>query len=52
MKFTYKGKRITLKGVQPEVKKCTAISTRKVKGLLRRKVVTHCVQMLPQVFKF
>lgn len=29
--------------------KCTAISAGKFKGLLRRQVVTHCVQMLHTV---
>lgn len=49
MRFTHKGKRITLKGVQSEVTKCTPIGARKVKGLLRRHAVTHCVMMLPQL---
>jgi hypothetical protein len=48
MKFTYQGKRMTLKGVQPDVSKCTAISAGKLKGLLRRRAITHCVQMLPE----
>lgn len=51
MKFTYQGKRITLKGLTNEVVKCSPISARKLKGLLRRKVVTHGVLMLHQVSK-
>lgn len=51
MKFTHKGKRITLRGVQFEVIKCTPNGARKVKGLLRRHVVTHCVMMMPQLSK-
>lgn len=45
MKFTHKGKRITLKGIPSEITKCTAISAGKLKGLLRRGVVAHCIQL-------
>ena len=44
-KFTYLGKRITLFGVQNETSKCEAISARKLKGLIRRGVVSHCLEM-------
>ena len=45
MKFTYLGKRITLFGVQNETSKCEAISARKLKGLIRRGAVFHCLEM-------
>jgi len=45
MKFTHKGKRISLRGVSPETNKCTAIGPGKLKGLLRRNAITHCVQL-------
>ena len=45
MKITIKGKRITLQGIPSEVVKCSAISAPKLKGLLRRKAVIHCVQL-------
>jgi hypothetical protein len=43
MRFNYKGRRITLKGTTTEVTKCYAIGAGKLKGLLRRGAVTHCV---------
>jgi len=46
MKFTYNGKRMTLLGIKPQTTKCTAISAGKLKGLLRRKAITHYVQLL------
>ncbi|WVZ96404.1 hypothetical protein U9M48_042044, partial [Paspalum notatum var. saurae] len=45
MKFTHQGRRITLYGVRPAVTKCSAIGAGKLKGLLRRKAITHCVQL-------
>lgn len=45
MKFTYQGKRITLYGVHPETARCASISTRKLKGMIRRGVVSYCVEM-------
>ena len=39
------GKRITLFGVQNETSKCEAISARKLKGLIRRGAVSHCLEM-------
>lgn len=39
---------MTLRGIRPEVTKCSAISVGRLKGLLRRQAVTHCVQMLPK----
>jgi hypothetical protein len=45
LKITYQGKRICLKGVQPEISKCYSISASKLKGLLRRGAMSHCIQM-------
>ena len=49
MKFTYQKKRIVLKGIRPDIIKCSPIGGHKLKVLLRRKAITHCVQMLPPV---
>lgn len=49
MKFTYKGKLDHSPGVHHEVTKCSAISAGKLKGLLRKGAISHCVQMLPRV---
>lgn len=51
MRFTHKGKRITLRGIPSKITKCTPIGVRKVKGLLRRHAITHCVLMVPQLSK-
>lgn len=48
MRFWHKGTRVTLRGIRPEVTRCSAISAGRLKGLLRRQAVTHCVQMLPR----
>ena len=45
MKFTHKGQRICLRGVQSEVTKCPAIGVRKLNGLLRRRAISHCIEM-------
>jgi len=48
MRFTHKGTRITLHGLRTDLSKCTAISAGKLKGLIRRGALTHCVQMWPK----
>ena len=45
MRFTRKGARITLHGLKADLSKCTAISAGKIKGLIRRGALTHCIQM-------
>jgi len=45
MRFTHKGTRITLHGLKADLSKCTATSAGKLKGLIRRGALTHCVQM-------
>lgn len=45
MRFQHKGSSIELYGVKPEVTKCTAISTNKLKGLIKRTAISHCVQV-------
>lgn len=46
MRFTYQGKRIVLQGLSDQPASCKAIGVHELKGLLRRKVVTHMVQLL------
>lgn len=41
----HKGKRIQLQGIRPDITKCIRVSTHKLKGLLKKKSVTHCVQL-------
>ena len=48
MGFMHKGARVTLRGIKLEVTKCLAISAGRLKVLLRRQVVTHCVQFMPK----
>ena len=48
MRFTRKGARITLHGLKADLSKCTAISAGKIKGLIRRGALTHCIQMWPR----
>jgi hypothetical protein len=45
MRFSYKGKRILLKGVQHNPVTCKPIGAHKLKGLLRRQAITHMVQL-------
>ena len=45
MRFTHEGRQILLQGLKPESVACRAISSRKLQGLLRRKSVTHVVQL-------
>jgi len=49
MKLTYEGKRITLHGFKPKTSKCSTISATKLKGLLKKKAISHCIQLWPQV---
>ena len=44
MKFTHKGRRITLNGIQDNPS-CRPISVRKLQGLLKRGAVSQCVQV-------
>ena len=45
MKFTSSKKRIALRGVNDEVSKCSQISKHKLKGLIRKKAVTHMLEL-------
>ena len=45
MRFTHNGKRILLQGLRPNQVVCRAIAGHKLKGLLRRKAITHVVQL-------
>jgi len=48
MGFMHKGARVTLRGIKPEVTRCSTISAGRLKELLRRHAVTHCVQFMPK----
>jgi hypothetical protein len=48
MRFTHKGARITFHGLKADLSKYTAISAGKLKGLIRRGALTHCIQMWPR----
>lgn len=45
MRFTHEGRRILLKGVIDEIRKCSQVSIHKLKGLLKKKVVTHMLEL-------
>jgi hypothetical protein len=47
MKLPHSGKRIQLQlqGIKPDLTMCVRVSTHKLKGLLKKKVVTHCVHL-------
>jgi len=44
MKFTHGGKRIMLKGLSQDMEHCPLVSAAKLKGLLNRQAITHCIQ--------
>jgi len=45
IKIPHNGKRIKLKGIKPDLTKCVRVSAHKLKGLLKKKSVTHVVQL-------
>jgi len=45
MKFTSNKQRVVLRGVSNEVTKCSQISGHKLKGLIRKKAVTHMLAL-------
>jgi hypothetical protein len=49
MRFTHQGKRITLQGLQGDQTQCPIISEAKLKGLLNRSAITHCVQLVGEI---
>lgn len=49
LRIPHNGKRIQLKGIKLDLTKCARVSAHKLKGLLKKKSITHCVQ-LRQVF--
>jgi len=44
-RFPHKGKRIQLLGIFDDTSRCTQLHVRKLKGLLRRKAISHCVEL-------
>jgi hypothetical protein len=47
MKFPMNGKRLFLQGIKDNTSSCKSISVRKLKGLLRRSSVSHCIELRP-----
>jgi hypothetical protein len=47
MCFPLHGSRVLIKGINDDITSCKAISSGKFKGLLRRKAITHCVELRP-----
>ena len=45
MRFTHKGRRISLHGVQDNVKSCKPVQLSKLQGLQKRGAITHMVQV-------
>lgn len=45
MKFIHHGKRITLQGLKNDCVQCPIIKEVKLKGLLNRKAISHCIQV-------
>jgi len=45
MRFPLHGSRVLIKGIKDDITSCKAISSGKLKGLLRRKAITHCVEL-------
>lgn len=45
MRFSHEGKRILLSGLKPNQVVCRSVGCSKLKGLLRRKAITHVVQL-------
>lgn len=48
MKFTHNKKRVVLRGVSDTVSYCTQISSRKLKGLLKKKAITQVLELQAQ----
>jgi hypothetical protein len=44
IKFTHHGKRILLKGLNHDVEHCPSVKEAKLRGLLKRQALTHCIQ--------
>jgi len=45
MRIPHNGRRIQLQGLQDDTSRCFKVSSHKLKGLLKRKAVTHCVKI-------
>ena len=45
MRFTHKGAQILLKGITSNTIICRPVSSKKLQGLLKRKSITHVVQL-------
>jgi hypothetical protein len=49
LRVPHKGRRILLQGIQDDVTKCSRVSAHKLKGLLKRKAVVQCVELISVV---
>jgi hypothetical protein len=45
MRFPLNGRKVEVHGLTGDLSSCKSISTGKLKGLLRRKVVAHCIEL-------
>jgi len=45
MRFHHKSASIKIKGIIPEITKCSPISAGKLKGLIKRHAISHCIQL-------
>lgn len=45
MRFTYKGRRIELQGLEDDVSHCAEISQSKLQGLFRQQAISYCIQL-------
>jgi hypothetical protein len=47
LRVPHKGQRITIQGIKYDIAQCTELPAHKLKGLLKRKAIVHCVELLP-----
>jgi hypothetical protein len=47
LRIPHKGQRITIQGIKDDIAQCTKLPAHKLKGLLKRKAIVHCVELLP-----
>jgi hypothetical protein len=50
MQFPLHGKRVMIHGIKDDLASCKAIGAHKLKGLLKRSAITHCLELRKMVF--
>jgi hypothetical protein len=45
MKFPMNGKRVMIHGIKDNLESCKGIGAHKLKGLLKRSAITHCIEL-------